>query len=58
MREFAFTAEVDRCREMAREYDGRPEGVFLASVAQAFEELERQPPREAVKQGEGIRLFV
>ena len=32
-------AEAKKCRDIAAEFTGRPEGPFLLNVASAFEEL-------------------
>ena len=34
-----MSKEAATCREMAREFAGRPEGAFLLRIASEFEEL-------------------
>jgi hypothetical protein len=34
-----FKEQAEKCRRQAHEFVGRPEGPFLLSVANAFEEL-------------------
>jgi hypothetical protein len=57
MRNRLFEAEVAHCRQLANEYKGRSEAKFLFSLAEAFDELERNAAHQPDTAQGGIRLF-